>query len=103
MGFSGWELLIILIIVALLFGTKKLRNIGTDVGERLPETLRGINLWVGRIKASLSSAKREIEDELGMDEVREQLHNEKILRDLESTKQEAEKLITEAKTPFKEG
>ena len=32
MGFSGWELLIILIIVALLFGTKKLRNIGTDVG-----------------------------------------------------------------------
>ena len=32
MGFSGWELLIILIIVALLFGTKKLRNIGSDVG-----------------------------------------------------------------------
>ena len=32
MGFSGWELLIILIIVALLFGTKKLRNIGADVG-----------------------------------------------------------------------
>ena len=31
MGFSGWELLIILIIVALLFGTKKVRNIGADV------------------------------------------------------------------------
>ena len=30
--------------------------------ERLPETLRGINLWVGRIKASLSSAKKEIFD-----------------------------------------
>ena len=71
--------------------------------ERLPETLRGINLWVGRIKASLSSAKKEIEDELGMDQVREQLHNEKILRDLENTKQETEKLMTEAKTPFKEG
>ncbi|MAJ87656.1 MAG: twin-arginine translocase subunit TatB [Cellvibrionales bacterium TMED148] len=70
--------------------------------ERLPETLRGINLWVGRIKASLSSAKKEIEDELGMDQVREQLHNEKILRDLENTKQETEKLMTEAKTPFKE-
>ena len=71
--------------------------------ERLPETLKGINLWVGRIKALLSSAKKEIEDELGMDEVREQLYNEKILRDLENTKQKAEKLITEAKTPFKEG
>ena len=70
--------------------------------ERLPETLRGINLWVGRIKASLSSAKKEIEDELGMDQVREQLHNEKILHDLENTKQETEKLMTEAKTPFKE-
>ena len=32
MGFSGWELLIILIIVALLFGTQKFRKIGDDVG-----------------------------------------------------------------------
>lgn len=35
MGFSGigmTELLIILVIVALLFGTKKLRNVGGDLG-----------------------------------------------------------------------
>ena len=32
MGLSTWELLIILVIVALLFGTKKLRNIGSDLG-----------------------------------------------------------------------
>lgn len=33
MGMPGpWELLIILAIVALLFGTKKLRNIGGDLG-----------------------------------------------------------------------
>ena len=32
MGLSTWELLIILVIVALLFGTKKLRNIGGDLG-----------------------------------------------------------------------
>ena len=89
-GFS--ELLVIGVIILVVMGP-----------ERLPETLKGINLWVGRIKASLSSAKKEIEDELGMDEVREQLHNEKILRDLENTKQKAEKLMTEAKTPFKEG
>ena len=89
-GFS--ELLVMGVIILVVMGP-----------ERLPGTLKGINLWVGRIKASLSSAKKEIEDELGMDEVREQLHNEKILRDLENTKQKAEKLITEAKTPFKEG
>jgi sec-independent protein translocase protein TatA len=33
MGISIWQLLIILVIVALLFGTKKLRNIGGDLGN----------------------------------------------------------------------
>lgn len=32
MGFGWQELLIILVIVALIFGTKKLRNIGSDIG-----------------------------------------------------------------------
>jgi len=31
-GISIWQLLIILVIVVLLFGTKKLRNIGGDLG-----------------------------------------------------------------------
>lgn len=32
MGFGWQELLIILVIVALIFGTKKLRSIGSDLG-----------------------------------------------------------------------
>ena len=35
MGFGGisiWQLLIILVIVLLLFGTKRLKNIGSDLG-----------------------------------------------------------------------
>ena len=32
MGISIWQLLIILAIVLLLFGTKRLRNMGGDVG-----------------------------------------------------------------------
>ena len=32
MGFGWQELIIILVIVALIFGTKKLRNIGSDLG-----------------------------------------------------------------------
>jgi sec-independent protein translocase protein TatA len=32
MGFGWQELLIILVIVALIFGTKKLRNLGSDLG-----------------------------------------------------------------------
>ena len=31
-GISIWQLLIILVIVALIFGTKKLRGIGGDLG-----------------------------------------------------------------------
>lgn len=35
MGISIGQLLIILLIVALLFGTKKLRNIGGDLGSAI--------------------------------------------------------------------
>lgn len=31
-GISIWQLLIILLIVVLLFGTKKMKNIGSDLG-----------------------------------------------------------------------
>ena len=38
MGFGGisiWQLLIILLVVLLLFGSKKLRSIGSDLGQGL--------------------------------------------------------------------
>lgn len=38
MGLGGigiWQLVIILVIVVMLFGTKKLRNIGSDLGGAL--------------------------------------------------------------------
>lgn len=35
MGISIWQLLIILAIVILLFGTKRLKNIGSDLGGAL--------------------------------------------------------------------
>ena len=31
-GISGWQLMILLLIVVLVFGTKRLRNIGSDLG-----------------------------------------------------------------------
>jgi len=34
-GISIWQLLIILVIVVMLFGTKKLRNLGSDLGGAL--------------------------------------------------------------------
>jgi sec-independent protein translocase protein TatA len=35
MGISIWQLLIVLVIIVLLFGTKKLRNIGGDLGSAI--------------------------------------------------------------------
>jgi len=35
MGISIWQLVIVLVIVVLLFGTKKLRNMGGDIGGAL--------------------------------------------------------------------
>ena len=35
MGISIWQLLIVLAIVLLLFGTKRLRNMGGDVGSAI--------------------------------------------------------------------
>ncbi len=34
-GISIWQILIVLAIVLLLFGTKRLRNIGGDLGEAI--------------------------------------------------------------------
>ena len=35
MGISIWQLLIILVIVILLFGTKRLKGLGTDLGSAI--------------------------------------------------------------------
>ena len=35
MGISIWQLLIVLVIVLLLFGTKRLKNLGSDLGNAI--------------------------------------------------------------------
>jgi sec-independent protein translocase protein TatA len=40
MGIGVWELLLLFLIVLLLFGTKRLRNIGSDLGSAI-KSFRG--------------------------------------------------------------
>tara|TARA_A100001037_G_scaffold277846_1_gene278272 strand:+ start:2597 stop:2917 length:321 start_codon:yes stop_codon:yes gene_type:complete len=47
--------------------------------DRLPEVLRGVGLFIGRLQRKFVSLKNDIEEEIGMDDIRRQLHNEKIL------------------------
>ena len=59
--------------------------------ERLPGAVRTAGLWIGRIKRSFNSIKAEVEREIGADEIRRQLHNERILeleREMKAMKQD---------------
>ena len=42
-GISIWQLLIILLIVVMIFGTKKLKNMGSDMGEAVKGFKKGLN------------------------------------------------------------
>lgn len=50
--------------------------------ERLPSTIKHIMIWTSKIKGSFNSIKKEFEDELDLDSIQQQIHNEKILNEL---------------------
>ena len=56
--------------------------------ERLPAALRTLGLWIGRLRRSYYNVKTEIEREIGMDEVRRQLHNEQVMEDVKRVERE---------------
>ena len=87
-GFS--ELLLIGLVTLLVMGP-----------ERLPQTVRSISLWIGRLKQMLAKAREDIEQEVGMDDIRQQLHNEQIMRELKDSKEQIEETLEETrKNPF---
>ena len=57
--------------------------------ERLPEVLRSFGLWIGRLKRAFHTAKTEIEQEIGMDDIQRQLHNESVLKEIKKIETEA--------------
>ena len=74
----GFPELMLVAVVALLV-------IGPD---RLPETLRTLGLWLGRIRRSFAEVKAEVEKEIGMDDIRRQLHNEQLMAEMKRIEQE---------------
>lgn len=42
-GFSLWHWIVVLVIVVVVFGTKKLRNAGGDLGAALRDFKKGLN------------------------------------------------------------
>jgi sec-independent protein translocase protein TatB len=56
----------------------------------MPEALRTLGLWLGRLRRSFTSVKNEIEKEIGMDEVRRQLHNESVMEQMKRIEEEVQ-------------
>ena len=42
-GFSLWHWLVVLVIVVLVFGTKRLKNVGQDLGEAVRGFKKGLD------------------------------------------------------------
>lgn len=61
MGISIWQLLIVLVIVLLLFGTKKLRNMGGDLGAAIRNFKGAVKEGGDEAKDAADAAR--IEDE----------------------------------------
>jgi sec-independent protein translocase protein TatB len=81
------ELLVIALITLVVMGP-----------ERLPEAIRAISLWIGRLKQLLAKTRQDIENEVGMDDIRHQLHNEQVLKALGESKDQLEQSLESHKT-----
>lgn len=81
-GFS--ELVLTALVALIVFGP-----------EKLPQAARTAGLWIGRIKRVLADTRREVERELGADEIRRQLHNEAIMKSLNESPQAIQRALNE--------
>ena len=71
------ELLVIVFVGLLVVGP-----------EKLPEIIKTLTRSFGVIRSYLKETRSEIEKSVGMDEIRQDLHNEKIMKDLKANKKE---------------
>lgn len=67
--------------------------------EKMPAAIRTAGLWLGRLKRSYNNIRADIEREIGADDIRRQLHNEEVMRSLNSSKEELAKLSRDFNNP----
>lgn len=68
------EMLVVAVLALLVLGP-----------ERLPGAIRTVSLTIGRIKRGFSDVRNQVEREIGADEIRQQLNNERIMAELEKS------------------
>jgi len=72
------ELLVIIFVGLLVVGP-----------EKLPQILKTLTRSFRAIKSYLMETRSEIEKSVGMDEIRQDLHNEEIMEDLKESKKDS--------------
>ena len=85
------EILLILIVSLLVIGP-----------DKLPATAKTLGLWWGRLKYELQSAKKSFEQEIGADEVRRQLHNEQIMRELGESQEAIKQVMRDGENSLRD-
>ncbi len=76
-GFA--ELLLIAVIALIVIGPR-----------RMPEAVRFVGYWLGKLRRGVHNARQEMEREFGLDDIRRDLHNEAILAQLEKERRQLE-------------
>jgi sec-independent protein translocase protein TatA len=66
-SFSIWHWLIVLVIVALIFGTKKLRNIGEDLGGAVKGFKKGMKDAQDENAAAAPAVTQKVQDDNTVD------------------------------------
>lgn len=84
---SWIELLVILALALVVLGP-----------SRLPEVARSLGLWVGRLRRMYNSFKLEIDREVGMDDIRRQLHNEQIMAEMKAVERDANTILSDTRS-----
>jgi len=72
-SFSIWHWLIVLLVVVLIFGTKKLRNVGKDLGGAVSDFKQGMKggeeASKGNVESTAQPAPQVLEGEVKRDKV----------------------------------
>ena len=80
------ELLLIAIVALLVLGP-----------DKLPGALRTAGLWIAKFRRSFDKVRAEIEQEVGADDIRRQIHNEMMLDQAREIRREIEAATKEMK------
>ena len=79
-GFT--EIILIAVVGLIVIGPK-----------RLPETVRFLGYWVGKLRRSVQGARQDMEREFGLDEIRRELYNEELLGRMEDERKQIEQRL----------